>query len=312
MEAIQEMLGMSATPIVKVLRQGDTTKNDPFTIIIVSNPVLETPWKSGKFAVDPVTSRQLAFDASAANIVDALFGLLPGQKEQFMADPRIGPAIRVISLFVNGLAAVDSNSLVAEDGLSDTLVARRSAFVAFLTRYGYKADIVYAVSQSDSHTRASAWYTSDDDGGSGVPFDLDGVTYMHRFYCRIPGTVAIHTTSSSITPLHEFGHALSSYSNGSVTDLYVDSDPALNNKVGRPVPRRFCTYNGSVMSADATRNGLSYPASWLSYHCELHDPRYPAVMDDYWSASSGRPEDCQHDKVTRQFLIDRLIAKISR
>jgi hypothetical protein len=303
---------MAIPPIITVLRQGDTTKSDPFTIIIVANPALEAPWKSGKFVIDPIMSRQAAFDSSATHIVDALFGQLPGQKEQFMADARIGPAVRVISMFVTGLPAVDANSLVAEDAVSNMLVARRNVFVAFLARYGYKGDIVYAVSDSTSHTRASAWYTSDDDAGPGVSFNLDGAAYTHRHYCRIPGTVAIHSTSRSITPLHEFGHALSSYSNGAITDLYVDSDPAVNNKVGRPVPYQFGTYDGTMMRTDPLRDGLTYPATWLSYHCELHDPRYPAVMDDYWSASSGRPEDCQHDKITRQFLTDRLIAKIGR
>jgi hypothetical protein len=130
----------------------------------------------------------------------------------------------------------------------------------------------------------------------------------------IPGTVALHTTSSSLTPLHEFGHAASSYSNGSVTDLYVDSPPALNNKRGRPIPGSFANYAGSALASDSARDGIGYPASWQSYHCELHDAALPAVMDDYWLASTGAggPEACQHDKITRAFLRDRILAKMSR
>jgi hypothetical protein len=51
--------------------------------------------------------------------------------------------------------------------------------------------------------------------------------------------VAIHVQCHSLTALHEFGHALSSYTNGSITDRYVDSDPAVNNKHGHSYPLRF-------------------------------------------------------------------------
>ena len=110
--------------------------------------------------------------------------------------------------FVPRLAAQDSNALVAQDGVSILLVARRSMFAPFLTRYGLQADVAYAVSASDSHDRASAWFTSDDDARQGCPFAVDGVTFYHRHYNRIPGTVAIHCNSKSLTALHEFGHNL--------------------------------------------------------------------------------------------------------
>jgi hypothetical protein len=112
--------------------------------------------------------------------------------------------------------------------------------------------------------------------------------------------------------LHEFGHALSSYTNGSVVDLYADSSAGINNKRGNPMPANFAVYNGIGMTTDSTRNGLGYPGSWQSYHCELIDSSFPAVMDNYWLAADGIPEHCQHDKITRQFLIDRLRAKIAR
>ncbi len=141
---------------------------------------------------------------------------------------------------------------------------------------------------------------------------MNGVTRQHRHNNLIPGTVAIHATSRSLTALHEFGHALSSYTNGSVVDLYVDSSAGLNNKRGRPIPPDFANYNGATMAADTVRDGLGYPAGWQSYHCELIDPTVPAIMDDYWLAGSGIPEHCQHDRITRAFLRDRLLAKINR
>lgn len=299
-------------PIVSVLAPGDTTKTDPFTIGIVANPVLETPWQSGQFRVDPITATQAAFDAGAQYILDALFGKLPNQREQFLADPTIAPKIRVVSLFVAGLPAQDANSLVAQDPDSNLLVARRTTFRPFLVRYGLDADVSYAVSASPTHTRASAWFTSDDDGKAGVGFTLEGVSLTHRYYCLIPGTVAIHATANSMTALHEFGHALSSYTNGMVVDLYVDSNPGLNCKTGRPIPPQFAVYDLAALASDPLRDTLGYPAPWTSYHCELNDPGFPALMDNYWQAPDHIPEHSQHDKITRQFLSDRVRAKLQR
>ncbi len=298
-------------PVQTVLRAG-ADKPNPFTIVIVANPALETPWKSATFAVDPITANQAAFNACAQYILDALSGTLPNQREALLADPTIAPNVRVVSLFVPGLPAEDSNALVAQDGVSNLLVARRSVFVPFLTRYGLQADVVYAVSSSDSHDRASAWFTSDDDARAGCPFALDGVTLYHRHYNLIPGTVAIHHSSKSLTALHEFGHALSSYRNGSVVDLYVDSSAGLNNKRGRPIPATFATYSGIALAADTARDGLGYPPAWQSYHGELIDPAVPAVMDNYWAAPGGISEHCLHDRITRQFLRQRMLVKICR
>src|SRR4051812_39418340 len=60
-------------PVERVLRKG-AKKPDPFTIVIVANPALESPWRSGTFVADPVTSNQTAFNACAGYIKDALFG----------------------------------------------------------------------------------------------------------------------------------------------------------------------------------------------------------------------------------------------
>ena len=299
-------------PEIRVLRAGDTAKPDPFTICVVSNPALEAPWRSGQFILDPLTATKDRFDNSVRYIEQALFGALPDQAETFLGDPSIGPRVRFVSLFVAGLPAADANSLVAQDAMSNLLVARRSVFNAFLARHGLAADVVYAISGSESHDRASAWFTSDDDAGPGVPFALDGVWLHHRFRSLIPGTIAQPTTSTSLTALHEFGHALSSYSNGQIVDLYVDSGPGANNKRGRPIPLQFAVYDGTVFAADGTRDGLGYPPHWQSYHCALHDPVRPAVMDNYWLASDGVPERCQHDEITRRFLLDRVRAKQAR
>src|SRR4051794_30968569 len=88
---------------IKILRAGDTSKPCPFTIVIVSNPALESPSGSGNFVVDPIASNQAAFDACAAYVNTSLFGGLLGQAEQLLSDPAIAPNIRVVSLFISGL-----------------------------------------------------------------------------------------------------------------------------------------------------------------------------------------------------------------
>ncbi len=168
---------------------------------------------------------------------------------------------------------------------------------------------------SETHKRACAWYTSDDDTRAGVPFTLDGVSFAHRHRSLVLGAVAIHTTSESLTAVHEFGHALSSYTNGTITDLYLDSPEALNNRRGRPIPKApapFRVYNGITIGIDRTRDGLGYPEDWQSYHAELNAPAFPAIMDNYWQAPHGASIACEHDTITRQFLLDRIRAKMSR
>ncbi|MGH7174555.1 MAG: hypothetical protein ACRELF_17750 [Gemmataceae bacterium] len=97
-------MAKATKPVTKVLRKG-TKKPNPFTIVLVANPALETPWKSGTFAADPMTANQAAFDACTQYILDALFGTLPNQREALLADPTITANVRVVSLFVPGLPA---------------------------------------------------------------------------------------------------------------------------------------------------------------------------------------------------------------
>jgi hypothetical protein len=146
-----------APPIVRVIRPGDSSKANPFTICVVSNPALEAPWRSGTFIIDPVTLARPDFESSVRYIEQALFGGLPNQAETFLSDPTIAPGVRLVSLFVQGLPPIEANALVAQDGESNLLVARRAAFNPFLAQYGLAADVVYAISQSRSHTRAPGY-----------------------------------------------------------------------------------------------------------------------------------------------------------
>lgn len=295
-----------------VVRPGNTGKLDPFTVLIVANPALEAPWNASAFVVDPIMSNRPCFDACVRYVNTSLFGGLQSQTETLLGDAAIAPHVRLLSLFHTGLPAVDQHSFVAQDGASNLLVARRNPIRDFLANEGLLADIVYAISASNSHDRASAWFTTDDDTGPGVPFVVDGTTLYHRHRYVVPGTIGMHCKATSMTAVHEFQHAVSSYSNGQIVDLYVDSKPALNNKSGRPIPLMFGTYGPPTFNSDLTRGGLTYPSSWRSYHCEIHDPFNPALMDNYYSAPGGIPEVCQNDKITRQFVRDRVLAKIGR
>jgi hypothetical protein len=296
--------------VSNVIRVG-AAKPNPFTICIVANPVLEAPWNSGAVMKDPIIGQLAAFQAAVSYIDSSLFGLLPGEQEHLLSDPALMPFIRVVSLYDDGLPTILSNALAAQDGSSDILVPIRTAHAPFLANYGIDADVVYAVSASQTHVRASAWFTTDDDTQGGVPFTLDGNAYVHRYYKAIPGTIAIPVNSTSLTALHEFGHAVSSYTNGSIVDLYVDSSSGFNIRVGRPIPTVFCNYQGTQFDTDPLRDGIGYPAGWQSYHCELVDASCPAVMDNYWLSGKGS-NACLHDSVTKAFIFDRVAAKIAR
>jgi hypothetical protein len=308
-------------PDIVVMRQGDTSKPNPFTIVIVANPVLEAARaRVGEtvqsiFVPDPITSARPAFDACAQHIDASLFGELPNQAEKMLGVSGIAEKVRVVSVFETGLPAVEANSLVANGNNSDLVEARRNFFKPFLAARGLDVDIAFGVTGSTTHKRASAYATSDDDTRPGVGFTLDDAPLMHRHFNVIPGAVAIHHETRTLTALHEFSHAMGSYSNGLVIDLYADIENvagSVNNRRGRPIPPTFINYNGTAMAPDFIRDGLGYDSAWKTYHCELLDAGFPALMDNYHSAAGGASHRCQHDRITRQFLLDRVRAKINR
>jgi hypothetical protein len=308
---------------ISLLREGDTSKPNPFTVCIIANRLLEAPAGSATYVVDPITANKPAFDVCSKYIVESLFGALPSQTEGVLKDPAIAPHVRIVSIVESSTpdpAAPDRDmqSFVAQDGASFLLIARRTQIRDYLLKvYGKTVDIAYAVSGSTTHNRASAWFATDDPP-SGVPFILDGTSLVHCYNTLIPGTVAIHQSASSLTAPHEFGHALSSYQNGMVVDLYVDNNAAVNCKRGRPIVSPFRVYQAHTLLSDMTRSCIGYPTNWTSYHCERNGappggPDLPAIMDNYYLACTGHTsEECENDAITRHFLRDRLLAKIGR
>lgn len=300
-------------------RVGDTSKPNPLFILIMNNIALESPLGSAHFKPDLVGSGfgskdKRLFTDSAEYIVRNLLGRLSGQADMLLSDSTHALKIRIWSAYVWGLVPNGATALVGEDGTSGSTIIspRRNAVVRMLKYIGYDPDIVFIVTNSTTHTRASAYGTTDDDSRGGVSVTWDGRPLVHRYYHRIPGMAAIHVTSSAMTAAHEFGHAFSSYSNGFVTDLYVDGTNAFNRRNGRrPIPTRFCEYNGRIYNSDLTRDSLGYPSNWTSYHPELTDPARPALMDNYW-LSSGSPLLSRHDKLTKAYVLDRIAAKVAR
>ena len=149
-------------------------KQNPFTLLILATPGLETPWQSGVFGADPITSSRQAFDNTAHYICDVLFGRLSGQRELGLGSPGIGTNVRVLVHFDASLPVGDATSFVGLNSSSTVIVARRRQIAAFVATLGIEADVVFAVSANASHDRASAWPADDDLSKGGQNFQLDG------------------------------------------------------------------------------------------------------------------------------------------
>jgi hypothetical protein len=197
---------------------------------------------------------------------------------------------------------------------------RRGALVSFLTRFHETADMVFVLHDSATHTRASAWYTSDDNARGTVAYTYDGTARSHGRFCSVPGSCAIPITvdTTGMTALHEFGHAGSDFANGIVADLYYDNSLGgfeINKKYRAratdAVPATFATYNGTAVAGDPNRDGLGYPNTWVSYHPQPLDATRPNLMDNYWLAFDT-PHRCRLDQLTYAWFRDRLLAKLKR
>ncbi|HEX8240209.1 MAG TPA: hypothetical protein VF574_10770 [Allosphingosinicella sp.] len=288
----------------------------PYTVCIVANPWIESARNSNQFVADPIVNNESAFEEKVRYILDLLGGRLPGQAEQMFAP--LSPLWRIITIFDPGRERKGRNALVYHDN-TNMVVPRQKVFAAFLKTFrlpGFgklRADVMFAVSASATHVRSSALATLDDDDVPGRPFTVDGARMVHRPQNKFPGAVALHFRAGGMVALHEFSHAASSWTNGLIGDLYDDEGEALNKRRGRPIPAAFCTYDGRSFAAAPTRGGgLPYHPGSDLFHCEQADPAFPALMDNYLEAAGGRAERCRHDRLTRQFLLDRIQTIMAR
>jgi hypothetical protein len=307
--------GPSQKGVVVRAAGGAKPNDNPYTIVVLANPALQQ--YDNTLARDPIMDAPAKFETVVQDTIAALFGNLAGQTEKFMA-PFQGQ-IRIVSIFDPNAATRWSNALVAEAS-GQYVVPLWQRIPDFLRGYqvGGKPlvpDVAIAVTSSPNFKLSGSWPAKDDPSAGGVPFVMDNVRYMHAYRNELPGMTALHSEASPLTALHEFSHAASSWENGYVFDLYNDISAGtgvvlLNKRWDRPIPANFGTYAGVAYKSDPTRGRLNYEPGWTSYHCELVNPASPALMDDYTQGTP--PEACQHDKITVEFLTDRIRAIMSR
>jgi hypothetical protein len=292
---------------------GDTSKSDPFFILVINNVALERPFGSNNFVADMSTGSsadRALFTDTAEYIKKNLFGEMPGQAEKLLSASPHSKKIKFWSMYVWGLPPNRATSLVGTVG-GDIIKPRRDAVIRMLADIGMNPDIVFIVTNSRTHDRSWSIGTTDDDTRGGIKARYDGRKITHRFYHKFPGMVAIHVDADEMTAAHEFGHAFSSYTNGFICDLYVDGDVQFNRKVGRPLPNKFADYKGKTYRSDRMRAALGgYPPHWRSYHSELADSVRAALMDNFFWAT--KPMLSLHDKITKAYIMDRIAAKVSR
>jgi len=254
-----------------------------------------------------------AFEKCVESIVVALFIGFPGQREVPFKSADISPNVCFVSVFAEAPADEPDLHLV-ETGFCVEPVRRYIA--SFLQRHEVVSpDIVFVVSSLVAHEAALA--TEDDEARGGIPFELDGKRYLHCYWCKHPGVSVLHLHSHWYAIVHELQHAVGSSQNGRITDLYLDAkictdlvNKQLRTSPGAPVPPSFGTYAGRLHHADQDRQPIGYPGDWHSYHCARHNPAAPAIMDDYRACPPHTT--CENDTITREFMLDRIRAKLAR
>ena len=295
---------------VRVLYSGRPSTT-PYTVVFAATPGVEV---AGLPATDAALTSRTRFHDIVRHCLQNLLTVT----ESLLREENLEASVRFITIFDTTQAATVANTLVRQNA-PNLLEPIRDRLNAFAGRYGIDPDVVYCVSGSTTHTRASAWYTTDDNTRAGVAFNADGTARTHGRFTDVPGSVALSTwmDQTGLTALHEFGHAASDFNNGRVWDLYVDPNTAgyVVNKRMRAmatntIPANFGTYDGTTYASDQNRDGLGYPATWVSYHPQLIDATRPNLMDNYWSAA--QPQQCRLDRLTFDWFVDRLRAKILR
>jgi hypothetical protein len=306
----------------RTIQTGDTTKPNPYTILIVSNPAFykKRALTSQKIHRDPINDDEGKFNASVDYIYANLFASDPRQHERLLAEPSIKNKIRVVSVWTNDLPTDDADTLIEIKG---QFVGRRAILPNFITKLNSRfpklhvdPDVVFAITGASNgdELQPTGMWALDDESRGGVPFTFDGNSYLHCYYSKEPGIVAFHADDRDLlTPLHEFSHAASGTPNGFVADLYNDNDNDLttliiNKKIGdtyiKSPPKLFATYNGILYYSDPYRDDEARD----TIHPEPIDSSHRVLMDNY----TGDPLNSQHDKLTRQFLLDRITVKVNR
>jgi hypothetical protein len=211
-------------------RDGDTSKPNPFFIFVLNNIALERPLNSGNFVSDMngstggVKDRKL-FTACAEYLFKSVFGMLPGQADKILSRSPHAAKVRFHSMYVSGLAANGATALVGEEMASGTgiLTPRHTAVPRMLAYLGLNPDVVFIVTNSPTHQRASALPATDNTAAGGVKTSYEGRPFVHYFRHSIPGMAAIHASASTgLTGAREFARAFSSHVDGdNITTAFI-------------------------------------------------------------------------------------------
>lgn len=308
-------------------------KESKFNIAMVANPGIQETGKTGDdtpFLKDDILKDRPAFHRRVIRILESLFD----SADDSLRDEEIEPYLRVFTLFDDSLTNDADNSLLRKGANfnTDNIVGPRSIDLPdllnnFLGKYEEKADVVVAVSKLNF--RCSAWFTTDDT--TGTEYTLDDNTYKYGTNIKSPGSfgdtiylLPENRKYDKLTPIHEFLHAMSEKDRGRITDLYEDSyyssDINVNKrkKSGANIPAVFgkldnMSYNSDTPGGGYTgRGGLGYPGADginTTYGPELVDNSSCNVMDNF-TRSTVDSTKCRLDKLTHQYVMDRLKAKI--
>jgi hypothetical protein len=188
---------------VRLLQPGEA-KARPYTVVFVANPGIQAAVGS-TFTSDAILTNRAGYH----DVVGFSFHNLFGMAEDILRQGDIDARMRMVSVFDSSRPADAANSLAHEIPQSTTMETRRSVLAPFLATFGIVADMVFVIHGSTTHTRASAWYTTDDSALGGTAYNYDGVARVHGHFPRIPGSAAVPVSvdTSGLTVIHEFAHA---------------------------------------------------------------------------------------------------------
>jgi hypothetical protein len=264
---------------------------------------------------DGILSDRPAFHQVVAHCIQNLLTL----DESLLRADNLDRLLRFVAVFDDTRQA-DVNTALLASRAPNLINPLPDAAAAYVGAYWERPDIVYAVTDSATFTRASAQAIVDAAPTNAGPYTYDGTNRGHGLRPRRPGVIALSTNmdTTGLTAIHEWGHAASEAS-AWVWDLYVDAGSGtfdVNKKFRTlatdAVPANFATVDTTTYAADASRDSLGYPADWRSYQPALRVANRPNLMDNYWQAAAGGVLQCRFDPLTFDWLLRRTRAKANR
>jgi hypothetical protein len=204
---------------VMLVEKGNKAKlpAEPYTILIVANPILEYHSEPATFKIDPILSEPKLFQAKVALIINSLARSQVVRRfirrMRFVAlfDPALGrydnvDLAKILAEDARGhynesnkkiIQAAESRALCLEDDVDiiiEPLQRRANSrfpenderLKKFLEQYYYRkvngdhrVDIVFAVTASRTHVRSSSRYTMDEENG-------EAKSFVFRYYPKGP------------------------------------------------------------------------------------------------------------------------------